>query len=264
MKESGLTFDEIVFEDRNKLFGAYMLRKVYSNNLFIGFSFALLMFSVGLISPLIYNILNPEKAEEVVEIKEVNIDLMEAPPVEVKIPPLPKYSPPAPPIKTVRFVPPVVTPDEEVQTEEKIATEEELKTSIASTATNDKEEDYSEMTEVVSGSPFGEEEIFEQSSIEVWPEFNGGMNAMMKYLRKKIKYNRDAEENRIQGKVYVSFVIKKDGSISDVKILKGLGHGLDENAMVAVKNMPAWSPGKHNGRAVSVRFTLPVNYKISD
>lgn len=99
--------------------------------------------------------------------------------------------------------------------------------------------------------------------IEIWvehmPEFNGNIG---EYLSKAIKYPTIAIEHEIQGKVYCEFVVNKDGSIVDVKIVKGIDRSLDEEAMRVIKSMPSWKPGKVNGKPVRVRYTLPVNFKL--
>ncbi len=84
----------------------------------------------------------------------------------------------------------------------------------------------------------------------------------MKYLQDNLKYPVRAKELGIQGKVYLSFVVEKDGSVTDVALLRGIGGGCDEEAIRAVKNMPKWIPGKQRNIPVRVRFNLPVNFKL--
>ncbi len=95
------------------------------------------------------------------------------------------------------------------------------------------------------------------------PEFKGGMQKMYEYLRDNIQYPEMAKENGIQGKVFVQFVVGKDGAIRDIKVLKGIHKTLDKEAVRVVKSMPKWNPGKQLGIPVSVRFTLPIKFKIS-
>lgn len=97
---------------------------------------------------------------------------------------------------------------------------------------------------------------------EDMPEFPGGNQAMYKYLSENIKYPTMAMESGISGRVYVSFIVEKDGSISDVKVMRGIGGGCDKEAVRVVKNMPKWTPGKQKGKAVRVKFTLPINFKL--
>lgn len=99
--------------------------------------------------------------------------------------------------------------------------------------------------------------------VERMPEFPGGYAALMKYLSKNLEYPNVASENGIQGRVYVNFIIFKDGQIGDVKILKGVDRFLDKEAVRVVQQMPEWSPGEQRGRKVNVSFNLPVNFTLN-
>ena len=105
------------------------------------------------------------------------------------------------------------------------------------------------------------EEIFDV--VEENPEFVGGMAKLYEYLGKNIQYPEMAKENGIQGKVFVQFVVWKDGTIRDVKVVKGVHKTLDNEATRVVKTMPKWTPGKQRGKAVNARFTLPIKFRIS-
>lgn len=98
--------------------------------------------------------------------------------------------------------------------------------------------------------------------VEQMPEFAGGMPAMNHYLSDSIRYPSSAYINHIQGRVIVQMVIKSDGRVSDTKIIKGLGYGCDEEAIRVVSQMPKWNPGKQNGTAVDVYYTLPITFKL--
>lgn len=97
---------------------------------------------------------------------------------------------------------------------------------------------------------------------EVMPEYPGGMDAMLKYLSENIQYPKMARGKNIQGKVLVTFIVEKDGSISDIKVVKGIGGGCDEEAMRVIKTMPKWKPGMQNGKNVRVSFAIPISFKI--
>ena len=100
------------------------------------------------------------------------------------------------------------------------------------------------------------------TQVDKQPEFPGGNDALFQYLGKTITYPAAAKEAGTTGKVYVSFVIKRDGSISTVKMLRGIGNGCDEVAMEAVQNMPNWSPGEIKNQSVRTQFVLPVNFTL--
>lgn len=117
--------------------------------------------------------------------------------------------------------------------------------------------DFQEMEE--------EEEISEEPIfviVESMPTFPGGMKKLMAYLHNNIKYPTQAKEVGIQGKVFVSFVIETDGSVTDVILLRGIGGGCDEEAIRVISNMPNWIPGKQRNIPVRVRFTLPVSFRL--
>lgn len=110
-----------------------------------------------------------------------------------------------------------------------------------------------------------EEEVVEQEIfqiVEEMPAYPGGDAKLMEYVAKNIKYPQIARETGIQGRVFVGFVVEPDGSVSNVKVLRGIGGGCDEEAMRVVKSMPKWKPGKQRGKAVRVSYMLPVNFKL--
>jgi protein TonB len=105
-----------------------------------------------------------------------------------------------------------------------------------------------------------EQKIF--TIVENDPEFPGGMDALYKYLAENIKYPQLARDNGITGKVFVTFVVERDGSIANVKLLRDIGGGCGAEAIRVVKSMPKWNPGKQRGKAVRVQFNLPVNFTL--
>jgi protein TonB len=110
-----------------------------------------------------------------------------------------------------------------------------------------------------------EEEVVEQEIfqiVEEMPAFPGGEAKLMEYVGKNIKYPQIARETGIQGRVFIGFVVEPDGSVSNVKLLRGIGGGCDEEAMRVVKSMPKWKPGKQRGKAVRVSYQIPVFFKL--
>ncbi|QMW00913.1 energy transducer TonB [Spirosoma foliorum] len=96
--------------------------------------------------------------------------------------------------------------------------------------------------------------------VETQPEFPGGINALINYLKVTINYPAEAQEAKIKGRVFVSFVVEIDGSLTDIIVLKGLGYGCDEEAMRVVKAMPCWIPGSQSGRLIRVKYNLPIAF----
>ena len=107
---------------------------------------------------------------------------------------------------------------------------------------------------------FVEQEIFQ--IVEEMPSFPGGEGNLMEYVAKNIKYPQIARETGIQGRVFVGFVVEPDGSISNVKLLRGIGGGCDEEAMRVIKSLPKWKPGKQRGKPVRVSYQIPVFFKL--
>lgn len=112
------------------------------------------------------------------------------------------------------------------------------------------------------------EEVIEQSEsdkvfevVDEMPSFPGGQSALFDFMAKNIKYPKVAEENGIQGRVILTFIVKKDGSLSDVRVAKSVDPSLDKEAVRIIKSMPKWNPGTHKGKYVNVKFTLPVTFR---
>lgn len=169
-------------------------------------------------------------------------DLMEIPPTEQPPPPPPKVQ-----------LPKVV----EIPDEEEIEEEIEIEIDVEVT-------EETEIEEVIFEEP-EEEEIVDEifTIVEDSPEPKGGMPAFYKYIGKQMDYPVKARRLGIEGRVFVQFVVDKDGSIKDVKAVKGIGGGCDEEAVRVIKSSPKWSPGKQRGRPVKVRMILPVQFKLS-
>lgn len=129
-------------------------------------------------------------------------------------------------------------------------------------------EDQSENKEVQNASDFGDYEGEDTGETELFvvvedmPQFPGGK--VQQWIAKNVKYPVLAMENGIQGKVYIQFVIEKDGSITDVKVLRGVDASLDKEAVRVVQSMPKWKPGKQRGKPVRVSYTLPINFQLSN
>lgn len=98
--------------------------------------------------------------------------------------------------------------------------------------------------------------------VEVQPEFPGGMDSMYAFIQKNLIYPEKAKAEGIEGRVFITFTIEKDGSVSNVKILRGIGGGCDEVAKEVVEKMPKWKPGKQRGKPVRVQFNLPIKFEL--
>lgn len=259
------SMDDIVFETRNKSYGAYMLRRIYNKHITIATIIAIALFILFLSAPLIANLLGGDE-EEVEIVEERVVELTEPPSLENKPPPPPPPNlppPPPPVVSTVKFTPPVIKKDEEVREEEEIPDQKELEDVVISTKTvegNTKEEVLVEVAAPTEVGEVVEDKIF--TFVEQQPSFPGGESEMNKFIKKNLKYPPAALRNGLEGLVVVQFVVNKEGQISDVQVVKKLGGGTDEEAMRVVKMMPAFAPAKQNGRPVSFRYTLPVRFGL--
>ncbi len=243
---------ELVFANRNKEYGAYQLRKKYEKRVINALLFTVCAVALAVIVPIIVNVISKANFGKDVKVLE-DVTLMDAPPIDKSAPPPPPVIPPPPVQQTIKFTPPKVVKDEEV--EEPPPTQEETKEVQVSTETHEGEKIVDLPPEAKVGDDEGK--IF--TIVEEMPSFPGGEEKMMEYIYKNFKYPPAARENGITGRVYVNFYIDKDGKVQNVKIARGIGGGLDEEALRVVKSMPPWKPGKQNGRAVNVNYNLPIN-----
>lgn len=268
--------DDLLFEGRNKSYGAYVLRKLYDKHLKRGTLLAAILFLLIIFSPVIVGKIGEalRKKDDLV-MKEVT--LAEPPPIDPNQPPPPPPPPPVepPPVKaTIKFVPPKVMADEKVQEEEPPPTVEEMKDVVIAKTTQEGEKgDGTVGLDDGKGKeappPVAEEppppkpeQVF--TIVEQMPSFPDGEAALFKWLRDNIKYPAIARENSIEGKVYVGFVVNTDGSITDVTVKRGVTGGavLNDEAIRVVKAMPKWKPGRQQGREVRVSYTLPIQFKL--
>ena len=263
---------DLVFEGKNHAYGAYQLRKETGKR---NMKALLVMFIIGAaiaafvaIKGVVENAMKQDVAIEadvelakLAEKKEAKVEKKEEPKIEkvevVKVK------------SSVKFVPPVIKKDSEVKPEEELKSQEELnKTNTAIGAFDVKGNDEAagevlKAKEVIAQpEPPKEEETKVFDVVEQMPSFPGGPSALMQFLSSNIKYPVVAEENGVQGRVVCTFVVEKDGSITDVRVIKSVDPSLDKEAMRVVKSMPKWIPGKQNGSAVRVKYTVPVTFRL--
>jgi protein TonB len=248
---------EMVFANRNKEYGAYDIRKKYETRMVRSLLVALGIIALAVGGPIIGSLISDKLAAKKAAMSE-EVTLAEPPPIDKTIPPPPPVIPPPPVVQTIKFTPPKVVKDEEVK-EEPPPTQEEMKDVQISTETHEGEKTVEIPPETPVADP-DEGKVF--TIVEEMPGFPGGEQKMLEYIAKNIKYPPVARENGIQGRVYVTFVVDKEGKIKDAKILRGIGGGCDEEALRVVKTMPDWKPGKQNGRSVQVQYNLPVNFVL--
>jgi protein TonB len=257
---------DILFEGRNKSYGGYELRKKYPTRMRNAAIIGISVIALAVAAPAIASLLKPkEDKKPVAMMKEVT--LAEPPPVDpTKPPPPPPPSEPPPPVKpTVKFTPPVIKKDEEVKEDEKPPDVAELKDASAGVKTQAGDvngidpgivDNPGTGTGVVEAPP-PPPEIF--SYVEQMPEFSGNLN---EYLSKNINYPQMARDAGVSGRVVLKFVVDESGHVGGITVVKGIGSGCDEEAKRVVAAMPPWKPGKSNGKAVKVYYTLPIKFTL--
>jgi protein TonB len=158
--------------------------------------------------------------------------------------------PPAPPQQTTIIQ--IVEDDVEIEEEIDIDVEADQNTEV---------QEYKPVEDLGNEEEAEEVQIF--TVVESMPSFPGGEAARIEYLNNNIKYPQMARESGIQGRVFVTFVVERDGSVTDVKVLRGIGGGCDEEAVRVIQNMPKWEPGKQRGKPVRVQFNMPILFKLN-
>lgn len=259
---------DVVFSSRNKAYGAYELRRDNSKNTSRALIIAIIVFVFVIALPTIINRIQGliPKADQKVKITDVV--LLPPPPVDqTKKPPPPPPEPPKPKVEQVRFPPPIVKPDNEVKEkdpptikdlETKDPGQKDQKGDPNADIRIDEPVGNSDVKQVVEADP---NQIF--TSVEQVPEFPGGLEKFGAYLSKTIRYPAVARENGTQGRVICTFVVEKDGSLTDIKVTRGIGGGCDEEAVRVLKNSPRWKPGIQNGRPVRVQYSVPISFTLA-
>lgn len=263
-----MSLDDIIFLNRHREYGAYDLRKAYPkvlrNAVLLGIGIFLLIFII----PTIYGRLKPNEIEySTTEVKLTDINLA---PKEEK--PLPELEKPKelPKQTTVRYLVPEVQKDPKIEELPPPVEDMEKANPGPETVEGTGDDDIAivappedtpapeatKSAEVEAKEP----EIFER--VEIQPEFAGGMEAFRSFLTKNLRYPNAAQRSNVQGKVYLNFTVEPDGSLSNINVLRGIGFGCDEEALRVMKLTPKWKPGKQSGRAVRVKFTMPIVFAL--
>ena len=269
---------EMVFAGKNKEYGAYQLRKGTSGRNIK--SLLILVIAAALVGGfLAWKVIEQKQAEEqqaYMEAMELAKLQQQAKKEEKKKEPVkPKIEPKKEiPVarETQKFTAPVIKKDELVKEENQVKQMDKLDDKVA-VGTENKEGVKDRTVEAVRNDiavaappppPAPKPEVATKvfDVVEEMPSFPGGQGALMSYLASNIKYPVVAQENGVQGRVIVSFVVERDGSISDVRVARSVDPSLDREAQRVVKSMPRWSPGKQNGSTVRVKYTVPVVFRL--
>jgi protein TonB len=254
-KRRAPAFDDIVFEQRNKEYGAYAIRKKYNRTVIVAMIIGIIILGTAIITPYLNAKAlenRAKRAERQVEIKMENLDQ----PTETVAPPPPPPPPPSDVVQQQKYIPPEVVdsikPEEMVQ----LMTADEAQVEVQN----------EEVVEVVAQV---KEEVQEEEAepepfvvVEEMPMFPGGDAELLKYIGEHTVYPEVAKENNIQGRVIIRFCVTAKGGVSQVSVLKGVDPELDKEAIRVVNTLPAFKPGKQGGKPVPVWYMVPITFTL--
>ena len=244
---------DLVFSGKNKAYGAYKMRETSPRRHSIAVILVIVIALIGFSITTLIKMATPKQKEVMTEV--TTLSQLEEP--EVKQEEMKRIEPVAPPPpalkSSIKFTAPVIKKDEEVRDEDEIKSQTELtETKVAIS--------IADVKQVVTQAEPEPEKVFDM--VEQMPQFPGGQAEMMQFISKNMKYPTIAQENGTQGRVTCQFVVGADGKVRDVKVLRGVDPYLDKEAVRVIMSMPKWIPGKQNGKAVSVKYTIPVMFRL--
>ncbi len=246
---------EIVFDGRNKLYGAYEMRKSNGKTTLRSLIIGGIIFTFLVSIPVLANFLPDNSDDATLDQKITTVKL---PPKEKPKENLPPPPPPPPKVDQVKFVKPVVAKAEEVVEEPPKIKEIVDKKIGAETIKGDPDAELT--VEPVGNGPKDvveeDNNIYNTAGIEVKPDFPGGMEKFYKFISKN--YVAPEDDDFPGGRVYVNFVVEKDGSLTDIKVVRDAGYGTGKEALRVLKSCPKWNSGEQNGKKVRVLFSLPI------
>ena len=248
-------FDDIVFEARNKEYGAYKLRKRYNRNVSIALLIGILILATAIITPYLNAKASEnrtKRAERQVVVKMENLDQ----PNQQVAPPPPPPPPPTDVVQQQRYVPPQVVDSIKPEDVKQLMTADQAQTEVTN----------KEVVEVVQQV---KEEVQEAEAeqtpfvvVEEMPMFPGGDPALLAYIAANTQYPEIAKENNIQGKVIVRFCVTSKGGVNQVSVLKGVDPELDKEDIRVVTTLPLFKPGKQGGKPVPVWYMVPIAFTL--
>ena len=258
---------QLIFEGKNQAYGAYRMRANSTKRHNVAMLIVVVIAAVGFSIPTLLKLATPEQKEVMTEV--TTLSKLEEP--EIKQEEMKRVEPVAPPPpalkSSIKFTAPVIKKDEEVHEDNEIKSQEDLNAtkvsiSIADVKGNDEAngKDIADLKQVVTQAAPEPEKVFDM--VEQMPTFPGGDAELMKYISKNLRYPAIAQENGIQGRVICQFVVGKDGQVRDVVVVRKLDPSCDKEAVRVLSGMPKWIPGKQNGKAVSVKYTVPIVFRL--
>ena len=253
---------ELIFQGKNKEYGAYKMRSESDRRHNVAMMIITVVALVGFSLPKLIEMVKPP--ERIVNVDVTQLSKLAKAEVKNDIKKVEAVAPPPDLKSSVKFTAPVIKKDEEVKEENQIKSQEELTKNTASISLADVKGsdkgtiDIADVKQQVTQDV--EEKVY--TVIEQMPQFPGGEAELLGYIGKNLKYPVSAQENGIQGKVIVRFVVTKNGSVDKVEVVRQLDPACDREAIRVIRSLPKFIPGKQNGVNVSVWYTLPITFKL--
>ncbi|MBQ9532389.1 MAG: energy transducer TonB [Prevotella sp.] len=266
-------WSDIVFADRNQAYGAYQLRQGTSKRNVISIISVLVIAILVYVGTLAKTAIDQAIANRLSSTAVTEISQIEEPKKEAEVKQEIKIEEPEQVVEkvksSIKFDVPEIKEDDQVKEDEQLKTQDELmntNTAIGAFDVEGNDEENGEVlkaTETIAQPEPPKEDVQKVFDVvEEMPSFTGGNGALMQWLNENVKYPVVAQENGVSGRVIVSFVVERDGSITDVQVVRSVDPALDKEAARAVKSMPKWIPGKQNGQAVRVKYNVPVLFRL--
>src|ERR1035437_1597561 len=251
-KDKAPAFDDIVFEDRNKEYGAYKLRKKYNRNVSIALLIGILIMGTVIITPYINAKASDSRSRRAERQVEIKMEKLDQPNEQVAPPP----PPPTDVVQQQKYVPPVVVDSIKPEDVKQLMTADQAQTEVKNTEVVEVQQQVKEEVQEAEAEP----EPF--VVVEEMPLFPGGEKALLDYIAANTQYPEIAKENNIQGKVIVRFCVTPKGGVSQVSVLKGVDPELDKEAIRVVNTLPTFRPGKQGGKPVPVWYMVPIAFTL--
>jgi protein TonB len=253
---------DLIFEAKNQLYGAYDLRRRSAKRHATALIIASILFILAITGPGLIKSILPERKEVDTSVRKLTEIKIDQPKENI----LKEIPPPPPPVRnTIKFTPPVIKPDEMVSEEEEPKMQKEVVEEKAAIGTVNFDKGTDDVAAPIANnnSKITEEEEKPFAVDEQMPQFPGGEAEMMKFIHSTLKYPVIAQEMGVSGTVIVQFVVGRDGKISRIKVMRGIGSGCDEEAIRVLEKMPTWNPGKQGGKPVMVSYTVPFKFVLN-
>lgn len=258
-KAYALTLEELIFLNKNKNYGAYQLRSNYRRNLIWGCIAATIALLIAVYTP---QILKKDAQVDISTTKEIPVVFTNTN-IDEEIPKLPATTV-APLRDMIKYTQPVVVENTD---KEYFPTTEELKNVLPGSETVEGNPDGIDQTLIETPVTAAKEPEPETNKIFTWaeemPQYIGGNQALFSFIASNLNYPEIARRAGVEGKVFITFLVNRDGTIANVEVAKGIGAGCDEEAARVIRLLGKWTPGRQNGKPVSVKISLPIVFRLS-